>query len=87
MDIKLGDLVQDQISGFIGVVTAVSTYLNGCTQMCVVPKVDKEGKKVDAEWFDFQRLTVLDRGVVAVHPAAATEPGGPQPHPPSTVGF
>ena len=56
---KFGDEVEDKITGFVGVVTGASSYITGCDQILVQPRVDKEVKKVDAEWFDDGRLKKL----------------------------
>jgi hypothetical protein len=58
--IALGVKVRDVITGFEGVTYGRCEYLTGCTQFCVLPPVDKDGKKREAEWFDEQRLEVLD---------------------------
>jgi hypothetical protein len=55
--IKLGEIVVDSISGFTGVATAKTEWLYGCVRICVTPKELKDGKPVDEQWFDEQRLT------------------------------
>ena len=57
MDI-LGKNVTDKITGFTGTVTGYVTYLSGCNQALVVPRVDKDGKLPGAEWVDDQRLVI-----------------------------
>lgn len=42
--VELGDKVKDNVSGFTGVVTAITHFLNGCTQCEITPKA-KEGEK------------------------------------------
>lgn len=59
--IELGDLVKDTISDFEGIVTAKVTYLFGCNRVGVTPKVLKDGKKQDAEFFDEPQLMVLKK--------------------------
>jgi hypothetical protein len=56
--IKLGSKVEDKITGFSGIVTGFVTYLSGCNQALVVPKVGKDGAFRDSQWFDEQRLKV-----------------------------
>jgi hypothetical protein len=58
MNNMLGKKVTDRITGFTGIVTGYVTYLSGCNQALVAPKVGKDGKKIDGEWFDEQRLEV-----------------------------
>lgn len=66
MAIKLGQKVQDKITGFEGVVTGRAEFLTGCTQCVVVPPVDKKGAHREAVWFDEQRLVVISREIVVL---------------------
>ena len=62
--IRLGDRVKDSISGFEGIVTARSEYLNGCISLLVSPeKLDKSGEKIKGIWFDDVQLTVKKKSV------------------------
>lgn len=63
-DLVLGSKVKDVITEFEGVATGIIEYVSGCTQVLVQPKVDKDGKKVDPEWFDIQRLTLIGNEVI-----------------------
>jgi len=57
----LGMDAKDKITGFKGVVIAVSFHLTGCDQIGVLPReLDKDGKRQNAEWFDVQRLEVAE---------------------------
>lgn len=56
--IKLGSTVKDEITGFTGVVTGYVTYITGCNQALVTPKVGKGGERQDPIWIDEQRLKV-----------------------------
>jgi hypothetical protein len=70
--IELGDRVKYRISGFVGVVTAQTDYLNGCRRFCVQSEKDgKDGKVGPEEWFDEQSLTVVNK---RVHPLATLRP-------------
>ena len=51
--IKMGQQVTDNITGFSGVAVARAEYLYGCVRVAVEGK-EKPG---DAIWFDEQRLT------------------------------
>ena len=53
---ELGTKVTDEITGFMGIITARVEYINGCRQYGVVPRVDKDGKSQDVEYFDEERL-------------------------------
>ena len=68
------------VTGFMGTVTSRVEYLTGCIQYCLKPRVDKDGKMIDGQYFDEQRLEVYDDGVVEVE---STPTGGPQADCPS----
>jgi len=56
-EIVLGSKAKDFISGFEGVVTGKCIYLTGCVQYLLTPDhLDKDGKILDAQWFDDSRL-------------------------------
>ena len=63
-EISLGSKVKDNITSFTGIVTAVSYYINGCVQYLVRPTKLDEGKIMEAEWIDIQRLKVTRRATV-----------------------
>lgn len=77
--IALGMKVKEAVTGYVGVVTGIATYLTGCTQALVVPeKLDKDGDMRKGEWLDVERLTVIPGRV-----KLATSPtGGPQSNQP-----
>ena len=54
----LGASYRDKITGFTGVATGHVSYLTGCNQVLVQPKLDAEGKVRDSMWFDEQRLEI-----------------------------
>ncbi|KKN59799.1 hypothetical protein LCGC14_0537970 [marine sediment metagenome] len=43
-EIQLGDKVRCKVTGFIGIATAKTVFLNGCTQYSVTGKVGKDNK-------------------------------------------
>lgn len=78
--IELGDVVRDRITGFVGVATATTTWLNGCIRINVQPEKLKDGKIGETETFDIQQLEVVKKS--KVQPAAPlVRPGGPKPSP------
>lgn len=58
--VELGDKVKDKVSGFIGIVVAKYSYMQGCSRICVQPSVDKKGKLPDTQTFDEPLLEVLE---------------------------
>lgn len=59
----LGKEVKEKVSGFRGIMTSYSRALYGCTQCCVVPPVDKDGKAVEGGWYDIGRLEIVGKGI------------------------
>ena len=79
--VTLGSRVRDTITGYEGIVTGRSEFLNGCVSICIArSEVTKDGD-VKFEWFDEQRVKVIERGAFASEPTSATA-GGPHPIPP-----
>lgn len=68
MQIKLGTIVTDSITGFTGVAMMRAEYLNGCVRIEVQPKALHEGKPIESQFFDEQRL----------NPNSEVKTGGPQ---------
>jgi len=64
----LGMKVTDKVTGFAGVVTALSFDLYGCIQAIVTPAAGKAGKQEESRWFDVQRLEATSRAPVMAIP-------------------
>lgn len=73
MDIKLGQRYKDAVTGFIGVAVEKADHINGCLQYALQPPTKEDGSKREAEWFDFQRLELVDEGVGAVDDRTAED--------------
>lgn len=74
---KLGDRVRDKITGYEGVVTSITFWLNGCVRLAVQATVLKDGKPVEAEWIDDQQVELAQEGK-----GEKKKPrGGPMPNP------
>lgn len=58
-EVLLGDVARDRISGFEGVVVAVTEWLNGCRRITIHPQRLYEGKAIDSETFDEQQVEVV----------------------------
>lgn len=72
---RLGDLVEDRVSGSTGIVVALHQYLQGCDRMSVQPRVKKDGTLPETKSFDAPDLIVLKRAAVQV--TESGPPGGP----------
>ncbi len=79
--IELGKQYTDSITGFTGIATARTVYLNGCVRVALQGKVDKDGKIAEAEWIDETQL--IPKSAVPADAPKITETGGPGPVPPS----
>ena len=77
--INLGDRVKDKVTGFAGIVTAKTEWLNGCVRLTVQPeKLEKDGKVKDGMSFDIEQLELVKSSAVRVQPQYT---GGPRPEP------
>ena len=54
--VTLGAEYKDKITGFKGICTGECTYISGCNQALLSPRVGKDGKAPDGTWYDVQRL-------------------------------
>jgi hypothetical protein len=59
MAIQLGQEVRDTISGFEGVVIAVTNWLYGCRRITVQPRDMKDGKPIESCTFDEPQLLAM----------------------------
>jgi hypothetical protein len=60
---NFGKKAKDKVTGFEGVITAKCFYMYGCAQSLLTPKVDKDGKKQDGNWFDEGRIEVFEEKI------------------------
>ncbi len=57
MSIKLGDLARDKVTGFEGMVVAVTSWITGCDRLTLQPtKLTKDGGIAKDATFDIMRL-------------------------------
>lgn len=65
LDIELGNVVEDQVTGVEGIVVTVMHCLFNCPRVGVYPSVDgdEQSYATDSEWFDAPRLEVVDEGI------------------------
>jgi len=82
--IRLGQKVKDVVSGFTGIATARTEWLNACVRICVQPEIDtKDGKHPDACTFDEEQLKVLEEKPIVLpgmKSIAPTQTGGDRPN-------
>lgn len=59
-EIQIGQSGRDRVTGFSGTCVGIATYISGCTQACIAPKIGNDGAFRQSEWFDIQRIAVED---------------------------
>ena len=57
--IGLGDEVKDGITGFRGIVTCISQWLNGCVRCAVQPQKLEKGVPIGEKWIDVAQLEII----------------------------
>lgn len=87
MKIDLGDLVRDRVTGFEGVVVAITFWLNGCVRITIQPcQLTEKGTHPDSVTFDEHQIELVRHPAIqpkfsiAEHlnrSDAATVTGGP----------
>jgi len=67
IEIKLGDLVEDKVTGYKGIATSKTEFLNGCFQIEVTPKLDKtkplKAEDIGGMGIDIQQLKRVGNGL------------------------
>jgi hypothetical protein len=74
--IKLGSMVRDTLTGFKGMATARTEWLYGCARIGIEPTELKDGKPIDAQWFDEQRVEVIEEKKPVVSKDSSATSGG-----------
>ena len=75
--ISLGDEARDAITGYTGVVIAVTNWLYGCRRLTLQARELKDGKPVDNCTFDEPQCVLINPKIAF----STTGPGGPMPTP------
>jgi len=77
MMIKLGKKVKDVVTGLTGIATGKAEYLNGCVQIFIEPKLNKDGK-ANGHWIDEVQVKDVGPGVNVISRKQIKSPGGPR---------
>lgn len=75
--IILGSQVRDTVTGFSGIAAARTEWVYGCTRIGIESKKLHEGKPIETQWFDEQRVEI----VLAEDQTTPLPKGGPQSDP------
>ena len=80
--IEIGDLVEDTLTGLMGIVVCYSKYLTGCDRIAIQPKVSKSDETKAPDWhhFDVTQAEVISKKSYTL-PSKSEKKGGPQPKP------
>lgn len=78
---KFGDRVKDSITGFEGIYAGRTDWMFGCSRICIQPEKLKDGKPIEAEWFDDQRVVLTKSLPLTVSKSSKSTTGGPQRDP------
>ncbi len=57
--LELGCVAKDTISGFTGIVVAITEWLNGCIRITLQPQKLDGGKLLDSGTFDVEQIAVV----------------------------
>lgn len=82
--IHLGSLVKDCYTGFEGVATGRTEWLYGCARIGIEPRQLHDGKPVETQWFDEQRVIVVTERAPTVSADSEATKGGPKDDPSSS---
>lgn len=72
--IHLGDEVKDIVTGFTGIAIARTEWINKCVRYGVQSQNLRDGKPLEASWFDSEQLQVIKPAAVVIQ---KEKTGGP----------
>jgi len=75
--VNLGDKARDKITGFCGIVIAITDWLNGCRRVTVQPQELKDGRPIESVTFDVEQLEIVAEQAAE----ESSKTGGPCPDP------
>ena len=73
--LALGDKAKDDITGYQGVIVAITEWLNGCRRTTIQTSEMVEGKPVESQTFDAEQVSRVGRNPPAKREQSRT--GGP----------
>jgi len=86
-EIELGDLARDNVTGFQGVVVAITQWLHGCDRICIQPQRLHENKVIEGITFDRLQMSLIKKSVIVATSVSTLQrppvvrTGGPHPEP------
>lgn len=83
--LNLGDLAQDTLTGFSGLIVATNQNISGCDQIALQPPLS-DGKFEDVRWFDIERIALLEERKVRFTDRRTGADTTPPSRPPAKTG-
>lgn len=80
-EVELGDVVQDNITGFKGVAVSVTQWIHGCRRIGIQPMEMHDGKPIEALSFDEPQLLIIQKDTTFSAKRQPVPTGGPRPEP------
>ena len=77
---KKGQKAKDIITGFTGIITARADYITGCNQYSLASEA-QDNKPADYQWFDENRVEIVEETDILKRIEGEPVKGGPQNHP------
>ena len=53
---KIGDSAKDKITGYCGIITAITDFMDGTVQYKLQPEGLRDNMPIEAYWFDEKRI-------------------------------
>ncbi len=75
--IRLGDLAKDSLTGFTGVVVAITDWIHGCRRLTLQPRALKDGRPIESYTVDAPQCQLVKSGKFVSSVVAY----GPRPDP------
>jgi len=80
---KIGKTLKERVTGFQGVVMAITIYSTGCIHYGLLnPKLNKNGEASEWQWFDESRLEKVDKKIIQFSTKENKPTSGVFPNPP-----
>jgi hypothetical protein len=76
--IPLGSKVRDRFTGFTGIAVAYTQWIFGCARYGVEAQQLKDGKPLEIQWFDDQRIEMIPGEAPTAASESQAVSGGPK---------
>lgn len=77
-NLKLGQTVKDQVTGFQGILTGLAVHLTGEHRGLVASSAIRDGFMPAARWFDVRRLQIVKAECLVLKPNSSPKPVSPK---------